>query len=269
VIDGQIEKECIARDATLERYLALIRRMENYFRGVSVEHIERAKITEADELVKDAARKTTLPSDVFFQTLEDSSVKTVKPEPRIVKVIQGEDWRALIMAYLRHHYEADNNTELLKMQQRAKEYHVIRDELYKTSVTGPLLHCISKAEGKKLLVEIHSGVCEGHISSRALTTKVFMPGFYWPSIIDDMSRVVATCEACQKFSLNSMVSSQRSQLITPSWSLPRWGINIVGPLTTAQGNYKYVVVAVEYFTKWIEVKPLVIIVAGGLKRFFW
>jgi hypothetical protein len=39
-------------------------------------------------------------------------------------------------------------------------------------------------------------------------------------------------------------------------------------LTTAQGNYKYAVVVVEYFTKWIEVKPLVNIAAAGLKSFF-
>jgi hypothetical protein len=43
----------------------------------------------------------------------------------------------------------------------------------------------------------------------------------------------------------------------------------VGPLTTAQGNYMYIVVAVEYFTKWIEVKPLVNIAVAGLKRFLW
>jgi hypothetical protein len=42
----------------------------------------------------------------------------------------------------------------------------------------------------------------------------------------------------------------------------------MGPLTTAQGNYKYAVVAVEYFTKWIEVKPLVTITTAGLVRFF-
>jgi hypothetical protein len=51
--------------------------------------------------------------------------------------------------------------------------------------------------------------------------------------------------------------------------LPRWGIDIVRPLTTAQGNYKYAVITVEPFTKWIEVKPLVNIAAAGLKRFFW
>jgi hypothetical protein len=42
----------------------------------------------------------------------------------------------------------------------------------------------------------------------------------------------------------------------------------VRPLTTTQENYKYGVVVVEYFTKWIEVKPLVNIAAIGLKRFF-
>jgi hypothetical protein len=42
----------------------------------------------------------------------------------------------------------------------------------------------------------------------------------------------------------------------------------MGPLTVAQGNYKYVVVAVEYFIKCIEVKPLVNIATAGLKRFF-
>jgi hypothetical protein len=50
--------------------------------------------------------------------------------------------------------------------------------------------------------------------------------------------------------------------------LQRWGIAIVGPLTTAQANYKYAVVVIEYFTKWIEAKPLVNIAAVGLQRFF-
>jgi ribonuclease HI len=43
VVTGQIEKECIAREATLERYLALIRRMESYFKGFTILYIERAK----------------------------------------------------------------------------------------------------------------------------------------------------------------------------------------------------------------------------------
>jgi hypothetical protein len=46
------------------------------------------------------------------------------------------------MAYLHHHYEPDNTTELTRMQQRAKAYQIIGGKLYKTSVIGPLLRCL-------------------------------------------------------------------------------------------------------------------------------
>jgi hypothetical protein len=49
--------------------------MDNFFKGFTVEHIERAKNTEVDELAKAVARKAVLPPDVFFQVIEDSSVK--------------------------------------------------------------------------------------------------------------------------------------------------------------------------------------------------
>jgi ribonuclease HI len=66
VIASQIEKECMTRDKTLERYLAVVRRMENFFKGFTVQHIERTKNTEADKLAKVATKKVVLPPDVFF-----------------------------------------------------------------------------------------------------------------------------------------------------------------------------------------------------------
>jgi hypothetical protein len=89
--------------------------MENFFKGFTVEHIERIKNKEGDELAKAAARKAALPPDVFFQVIKDPFVKIVEPEPRMVNVVQGEDWLAPIMAYLHHNYEPDNNTELIRM----------------------------------------------------------------------------------------------------------------------------------------------------------
>jgi hypothetical protein len=127
---------------------------------------------------------------------------------------------------------------------------------------------LSRDEGNELLAQTHSGLCGGHIGSRAVAAKVSRQGFYCPSIIDDASNLVTTCQACQKFLPNSRAPSQPSHLITPSWPLQIWGIDIMGPLTTAQGSYKYTVVAVEYFTKWIEAKHLVNIASMRLKRFF-
>jgi hypothetical protein len=139
VVSGQIEKECIARKPTLEKYLAIVHRMESYFKGFTVEYIGRNKNIEDNNLVKATASNAPLPADVFFHVLEDASVKTVLPEPRLVNIIKGEDWRASIMAYLRNYYEPDSANKQTKMQQRVKDYQIVGNELYKTSVSGPLL----------------------------------------------------------------------------------------------------------------------------------
>jgi ribonuclease HI len=108
VVTGQIEKECNVREPTLKRYLGLTRKMENYFKGFIVEYIERNKKYEADELAKATAHNTPMSADIFFQVLEHASIKTVPPEPRVINIIEGEDWRAPIMAYLRHYYEPNS-----------------------------------------------------------------------------------------------------------------------------------------------------------------
>jgi hypothetical protein len=77
--------------STLEKYLALVRRIENFFKGFTVECIDRNKNAKADELTKAAARNTPLPVDVFLQIISDTLIKTIKPEPRVINIIQGED----------------------------------------------------------------------------------------------------------------------------------------------------------------------------------
>jgi ribonuclease HI len=61
VVAGKIEKECIARGPTLEKYLSLVRRMENFFKGFTIEYIDRNKNSEAGELSKATARNTLYP----------------------------------------------------------------------------------------------------------------------------------------------------------------------------------------------------------------
>jgi hypothetical protein len=146
--------------------------MENYFKGFTVEYIERNKNTEADNLAKAIARSAPMPLDVFFQVLEDASIKIVLSKPRLINIIEGEDWRASIMAYLRHYYEPDSTTEKIRMQQWARAYQIVDNNLYKASVSGPLLWCLSKAEGQEILSEVHAGICGSRIGARALAAKV-------------------------------------------------------------------------------------------------
>jgi ribonuclease HI len=120
VVAKQIEKECIAREPTLEKYLALVRRMEKYFKGFTVEYIDKNKNSEVDELAKAIACNNPLPTDVFLQAITDASIKIIEPEPRVINIIQGEDWRTPIIAYLCHYYVPNNIVEQTRMQQRAR-----------------------------------------------------------------------------------------------------------------------------------------------------
>ena len=55
--------------------------------------------------------------------------------------------------------------------------------------------------------------------------------------------------------------------INSSWPLAQWGLDIIGPFPRATGNQRFVLVAVDYFTKWAEVKALANIRDVDVKKF--
>jgi hypothetical protein len=155
------------------------------------------------------------------------------------------------------------------MEARTTPYVIIEGELYKHGVCSPLLKCLSRAEDIELMKEIHAGLCGSHIWSRPLLGKVFRQGFYWPKAASDAAKLVQICENCQKCARDQKQPSSLTQLIHPTWPLQRWGLYLLGPLPPVQDNLKYVVVAVEYFSKWIEAKPLATITFVTVQKFFW
>jgi hypothetical protein len=89
--------------------------MESYFKGFTVQYIERSKNIEADDLAKATVHNAPMSADVFFQVMEDASIKTALPEPKLISIIERKDWRAPIMAYLCHYYDPDNRNEQIRM----------------------------------------------------------------------------------------------------------------------------------------------------------
>jgi hypothetical protein len=69
------------------------------------------------DLAKASTRNTPMLADVFFQIIEEALVKIVMPEPKMINIIEGEDWQAPIMANLHHYYEPDSINEQIRMQQ--------------------------------------------------------------------------------------------------------------------------------------------------------
>jgi hypothetical protein len=151
IVAGHIEKDYKARDPELARYLQFLRDQEKHFQGFTVKNISRNDNSDADELAKTTTQNTSFPQDVFYQILKQASIKAVQATPREVHIIQSEDWRAPIMAYLREHYEPENEVNNIRMKQRIRNYKIINNHLYKQGICAPLLKCISAEVGKKLL----------------------------------------------------------------------------------------------------------------------
>jgi hypothetical protein len=248
------------------KYLETVREMERHFMGYSVQHIPRDDNNEADKLAKAVARNQAMPPDAFFEIIKQPSIKEEKP--KIVNVVETPDWRAEIMAYLRGHYEPQDELEEKRLKQRARGYVVVNGELYESGVTELWLRCITSDKGLELLKEVHNGFCGAHIGTRALAGKAIKQGFHWPTINIDVKTLVRQCEACQKTANQQNLPSMPVHLIPPSWPLQRWGMDLVGPLPATQGNCRFAAVAVDYFTKWVEAKPLANIKASTIQKFF-
>jgi hypothetical protein len=112
-------------------------------------------------------------------------------------------------------------------------------------------------------------ICRAHIGSKPLLGKVFRQGFYWLKATLDAADLVQNFENCQKCARDQKQPSSLTQLIQPTWPLQRWGLDLLDPLPPAQGNLRYVVVAVEYFSKWIKAKPPATITSATVQKFFW
>jgi ribonuclease HI len=277
VVAGQVEKEYSAKDPALMQYLTAVRSLERQFKGFTLQHVDCARNEEADALSQAAARGEALPSDVFYHVIGTPAVRSLEglqitndvEGHRIVNLIMTEDWRAPITLFLQGYYHPSDVNEAKCLKHQSQDFALIEGQLYKKGVSQPILKCVTETEGIQILCEVHSGTCGSHSGPRALAAKVIRQGFYWPDIICAANRVTRSCEACQKFSPRSGNPSQFTKLISHTWPLQRWGLDIVEPLPTAQRNLKFTFVAVEYFTKWIEARAVSTITSKTAQKFFW
>ena len=141
--------------------------------------------------------------------------------------------------------------------------------LYKKGFSLPYFRCLTPAQAEYVLKEIHEGICGNHSGARSLSKKIIRVGYYWPSIQVDANAFVQRCNKCQRFA--NLLHSPLEELtpMTAPWPFAQWGLDIMGPLPIRRRQLKFLVVAIDYFTKWIEVEPLATITEKNIQNFIW
>ncbi|GKD11006.1 reverse transcriptase domain-containing protein [Tanacetum coccineum] len=106
-----------------------------------------------------------------------------------------------------------------------------------------------------ILKACHSRPTGGHYGANYTAKKVFDSGFYWPTIYRDAHDLVTRCDTCQRQGKISQRDEMPQNSIQVCEIFDVWGIDFMGPFPSSRGN-KYILVAVDYLSKWVEAKAL-------------
>ncbi|GKU95432.1 hypothetical protein SLEP1_g8796 [Rubroshorea leprosula] len=163
--------------------------------------------------------------------------------------------------------EYPSNAQLIR--HKAAHFTLVEDQLYKRVALMPLLRCLTPYEAEYVVREVHEEVCGTHIKGKTLARKILRHGYYWPTMIQDAQNYVKKCPTCQ-FNIDDipMPSERLSFLISP-WPFAQWGVDLLDPFTKGKEGCTHLVVAVDYFTKWIETKPLSTTIEKKIEEFLF
>ncbi|GKE92249.1 reverse transcriptase domain-containing protein [Tanacetum coccineum] len=127
--------------------------------------------------------------------------------------------------------------------------------------------CVYGQEAVDILATCHNGPTGGHHGANYTAKKFFDSGFYWPTIYRDAHDLVTRCDACQRQGKISQRDEMLQNAIQVCEIFNVWGIDFMGPFLSFRGN-KYILVAVDYLSKWVEAKALPTNDARVVLKFF-
>jgi len=133
------------------------------------------------------------------------------------------------------------------------EFYLDGEILYKRSFNGTLLRCLDEIEVKVALQEIREGICATHASGHMMARQMQRSGYFWMTMEKDCIDYVRKCYKCQVYS--DKINAPPAPLfnMTSPWLFAMWGINVIGPINPKASNrHQFILVAIDYFTKWVE-----------------
>jgi hypothetical protein len=211
---------------------------------------------------EDPSNEAFVPSLLEGYGADEAEAMDVEPAP------SEADWRDNYIAWMDRGEVPSDRSEARRIARMAKSFTLVDGELYKRAASGILQRCVPIPQGRELLRDIHVGVCGHHAAPHTLVGNAFRQGFYWPTAVADASEIVRTCEGCQFYARKSNLPAHVLQTIPVTWPFAVWGLDIVGPLRKVPRGYTHLLVAIDKFSKWVEVRPITNLRAEQVVTFF-
>nr|AAM74447.1 Putative retroelement [Oryza sativa Japonica Group] len=207
------------------------------FRPVTLKHVSREQNIDANDLAQGASGYKPMMKDVIVE----------------IATIAADDWR-----YDVHHYlQNPSQSASRKLRYKALKYTLLDDELYYRTIDGVLLKCLSADQAKVAIGEVHEGICGTHQSAHKIKWLLRRAGYFWPTMLEDCFKYYKGCQDCQKFGAIQRAPASAMNPIIKPWPFGGWGIDMIDMINPPSSKgHKFILVATDYFTKWVEAIPL-------------
>ncbi|GJY36921.1 reverse transcriptase domain-containing protein [Tanacetum coccineum] len=243
LLANQVNGIYIAKEPGMVKHLEKVKNLTSTFKEFSIKQVPRGENKKADALSKMASTSFAhLSKQVLVEELKEKSID--KKEILAVVEEEGHTWMIPIYEYLTEEILLEEKRKARSIRRKACRYVVTNGTLYKKSFLRPWLRCVGPLQANYVLREIHEGSCSMHAGPRSVVAKALRSGFYWPTMHADARNLIRECSDCQ-------------------------GIDIAKPFLEGLGKVKFLIVAINYFTKWIEAKPVATITGAQVKKFVW
>ncbi|XP_057452690.1 uncharacterized protein LOC130744532 [Lotus japonicus] len=170
-------------------------------------------------------------------------------------IIKGDS--ELVIKQLTKEYKCVSEDLARKVKYRALSYTIMGNELFKKNVDETLLKCLSEDDAFVAILVVHDGLCCAHQARAKMKWILFRQGMYWPTITKDCIKYAKGCQDCQKHAgIQHVPASELHSIIKP-WPFRGWALDLIGEINPSSSRkHKYIIVAIDYFTKWVEAIPL-------------
>ncbi|XP_061947896.1 uncharacterized protein LOC133671224 [Populus nigra] len=222
---GATKGEWQTKDEKLKSYQEYISKLAENFEKIEFNHLGRDKNQFVDALAT-LASMATIDCGIRVHPIGIDIRSSPAHCCLIEEEVDGNPWYADIKRFIQYReYPSEaSKTDKKTLRRMAIEYFIDGEILYKRSFDGTLLRCLDISEANKALYEVHGGICTTYANGHMM---VYSDKINAPPL-----------------PLFNMVSP---------WPFVMWGIDVVGPINPKASNgRRFILVAIDYFTKWVE-----------------
>ena len=168
-----------------------------------------------------------------------------------------DPWYGDILVYLqtqcfRPELSKDDRRQLRHLTQH---YLIIGDPLYHHGVDTILRRCVTHDKDERIMNDCHSRACGSHLFGVASAQKILCVGYFWPSTFKDCINDVKKCHSFQIFSKNMRAHPTPLHHVVSVIPFAKWGIHFTMCNPPSTAGHHYIIVVLDYFTKWAEAMP--------------